>query len=95
MKLNPCRECGAPAALHEYPRVGTFEVCCDGCHNETQEWRATPEEAVEEWNNDNPPPVEPASICPRCGATNRPIEWEDALEILRSAMQRKLTERKP
>jgi hypothetical protein len=91
MKLNPCKKCGAPAALHEYPGVGTFEACCDVCDNETQEWRATPEESVRDWNDANP--MSPATICPQCGATNRPVDWEEALDILRSAMQRKLTER--
>jgi Zn finger protein HypA/HybF involved in hydrogenase expression len=92
MKMNPCKKCGGEAILHGDPKIGVFEAYCTECLNNTQRrWWNTLEDAVEDWNDENP--IEPATICPQCGATNRPVEWEEALDILRSAMQRKLTER--
>jgi hypothetical protein len=90
MKLNPCRKCGGEAMLHGNPKIGVFEGCCTECNNNTK-WWDTQEQAAKNWNDENP--MSPATICPQCGATSRPVEWEDALEILRSAIQRKLTER--
>jgi uncharacterized CHY-type Zn-finger protein len=91
MKLNHCKKCGGTDIVRfTVPNTISLFYACMDCHH-VANGHPTQEQAAKNWNDENPLPQ--ATICPQCGATTRPVDWEDALEILRSAMQRKLTER--
>jgi hypothetical protein len=91
MILNPCIRCGGRDVDKRSSNDWFLWFACHTCGNTSTGTYKDLDVAVGQWNDENP--IEPATICPQCGATNRPVEWEEALDILRSAMQRKLTER--
>ena len=60
VKINPCQDCGGkPGLLYEtLLGGGYFRVLCTYCHKDEGGFGVTEQEAIDNWNIQNPPKEE-------------------------------------